>query len=90
MALERSHKQILWREKKNPERKIANHAWENTKDLCGSVFGLHPRQRQGKSFAKKYEEYKGGVEPLSQTQNPIHPNNSISKSSLSTLNIIQG
>ena len=52
-------------------------------------FGLWPTsgQRQGKSFANKYEEYKGGVEPLSQTQNP---NNSISKSSFSTLNIIQG
>ena len=78
------------KEKKNLEKKIANHTRENTKDLCGLVFGLHPRQWQGKSFANKYEEYKGGVEPLSQTQNPIHPNNSISKSSLSTLNIIQG
>ena len=86
MALERSHKQILWRKKKF-RRKIANHTWENTKDLCGSVFGLHPGQWQGKSFANKYEVYKGGVEPLSQTQNP---NNSISKSSFSTLNIIQG
>ena len=78
------------KEKKIPKRKIANHTQENTIDLRGSVFGLHQWQRQGKSFTNKYGEYKGGVEPLSQTQNPIHPNNSISKSSLSTLNIIQG
>ena len=74
---------------KNPEGKIANHTRENTKDLRGSVFGLHPQQWQGKSFANKYGEYRGGVKLLSQTQNPIHPNNSISKNSLYTLNIIQ-
>ena len=77
------------KKKKSQKKNSQSQTRENTKDLRGSVFGLHPQQWQGKSFANKYGEYKGSVELLSQTQNPIHPNNSISKSSLSTLNIIQ-
>ena len=68
------------------EKKIDNH----TQERIPRIYVVRPlayihRRQQGESFTNKYGEYKSGVDPLSQTQTPIHPNNSISKSSLSTI-----
>ena len=67
-------------------KKKDNHTQERTPRIyvVRPLAYIHGRQ-QGESFTNKHGEYKSGVDPLSQTQTPIHPNNSISKSSLSTI-----
>jgi hypothetical protein len=57
-------------------KKINNHT--NTKDLRGSAFGLRP-QATTENFTIKYEDYKYGVEALSNPKTPIHPNSSLSQ-----------
>ena len=63
-------------ERRKLYRKINNRT--NNKNLRSSAFGLHP-QATTENFTIKDEDYKYGIEALSNPKTPIHPNSSLSQ-----------
>jgi hypothetical protein len=63
-------------ERRKLYRKINNHT--NNKNLRSSAFSLHP-QATTENFTIKDEDYKYGIEALSNPKTPIHPNSSLSQ-----------